>query len=165
MQAQTYSHSHFNEMCEDIDVNDSNVDTFIDTAFISICCTDECRQYYLEDKTGHYFKQNHNNVLNIEFDDLTEDKEWNGYQFKALTEEQAKQIVDFIDLNNSKKFYIHCTAGISRSGAVATFIRDFYLTKEEQKVFDLNNPHIRPNNHVLTLLKRVYYKKNNMFTK
>ena len=165
MQVQTYSHRHFNEMCGDIGVNDSNVGTFVNTAFISICCTDECRQYYLDDKIDHYFKQNNSNVLNIEFDDLTEDKVWNGYQLKALTEEQAKQIVDFIDLNNGKNIYIHCTAGISRSGAVATFIRDFYLTKEEQKVFDFNNPSIRPNNHVLSLLKRVYYNKNNMFTK
>ena len=71
-------------------------------------------------------KKNHINVLNLEFDDVTEDTEFNGHLLKAMTEEQAQKCVDFIENNIGKHIYIHCRAGISRSGAIAKFIVEFY---------------------------------------
>ena len=57
-----------------------------------------------------------------------------------------------------KFFYIHCKAGISRSGALVDLFFDFYnqdkIYKEDE--FERDNAHIRPNNHVLRLLKRSY---------
>lgn len=163
MRAIAYSHDRFNELCQGMGVNDENVETYTNDAFISIICTEDCRRYYLEEDKTHYFKRGHDNVLNIVFDDLTQDKDWNNYVFKAMSESQGEEIVNFIEKNKGKNFMVHCTAGISRSGAVASFIRDFYLNDEEQDLFERENPHIRPNIHVLSTLKRVYYEKNNIF--
>lgn len=40
--------------------------------------------------------------------------------------DEAKQIVDFINKHHSKTMIVHCFAGVSRSGAVAKFINDFF---------------------------------------
>lgn len=162
----TLSHELFDTNCYKLGVYDDNVNGLINTtAFISIIGTKECRKYYLEDGTGHWFKKNHPNVLNLEFDDVTEDIVWNGHNFLAMNEEQAKQCVEFIENNKGKNFYIHCRAGISRSGAVSQFIYDFYNQDNiyDEENFKRFNSHIRPNNHVLRLLKRAFYEKNNLF--
>jgi hypothetical protein len=65
------------------------------------------------------------NVLNINFNDITNDKDG------AITSSQAKEIVDFFLRNEDKRvFYIHCGAGISRSGAVASFIYDYFRNRD-----------------------------------
>ena len=107
----------------------------------------------------HHFMENHKNVLNLEFDDVEKDIEVGGYSFKAITDEQAEAIVKFIIDNKGKDFYIHCLAGISRSGAVGTFIFDFF--KDDDTKF-VSRPKIRPNIEVLSKLKKNYwYKKIN----
>lgn len=42
----------------------------------------------------------------------------------GITDEQAKYILSFI--NHKNDFMIHCFAGVSRSGAVAKFINEYY---------------------------------------
>lgn len=165
MKIQVVSHEMFDSLCYDDGLNDENVDKVETRAFISIIGTEECRKYYLEDETTHWFKEEHNNVLNLEFDDVTEDTNWNGKVFKAMTEKQADKCIDFIERNKEKDFLIHCKAGISRSGAFGQFIYDFFSNKNEndKKDFERYNSHIRPNNHVLRLLKRSFYKKNGLF--
>lgn len=60
------------------------------------------------------------NVLRLWFDDV-ECNEKN-----HMTREQAKQIADFVHQHeNIGKFIIHCSAGISRSFAVAQAITDW----------------------------------------
>ena len=44
----------------------------------------------------------------------------------GISELQAKAILTFIRNNYGSKFLVHCFAGISRSGAVAKFINEFY---------------------------------------
>lgn len=39
---------------------------------------------------------------------------------------QAKCLLSFIDKNHDKDFYVHCFAGVSRSGAVAKFINEYH---------------------------------------
>ena len=165
MLIRTYSHEDFDIICYKSGINDSNVEEQKDCAFISIIGTEECRKYYLEDETSHWFKEEHPNVLNLEFDDVTKDINWKGHIFKAMTEEQADKVVEFIEANKGKEFRIHCLAGISRSGAVSRFIFDFFNQDKtyDESDFEYFNRHIRPNNHVLTLLKRAYYKKYGMF--
>lgn len=166
MQIRTYPHEDFNVMCYQRKLDDSNVESVNDTeAFISIIGTKECRKYYLEDETGHWFIDEHSNVLNLEFDDVTDDLVWHGHLFKAMNEEQADKCIDFIEKNKGKNIYVHCKAGISRSGAVSQFIFDFYNKDNiyNESDFEYFNRHIRPNNHVLTLLKRAYYKKYGLF--
>lgn len=44
----------------------------------------------------------------------------------GITDIQAKLLLSFIERNHDKNFLIHCFMGISRSGAVAKFINEFY---------------------------------------
>lgn len=44
----------------------------------------------------------------------------------GITDLQAKLLLSFIERNYKKDFLIHCFAGVSRSGAVAKFINEFY---------------------------------------
>ena len=70
---------------------DDNIENIKDTAYISIICTEECRKYYLEDDTAHWFVKEHPNVLNLDFDDIVEDRMYKGHLFKAMSEEQAEK--------------------------------------------------------------------------
>jgi predicted protein tyrosine phosphatase len=71
-------------------------------------------------------------------------------KIKLFSKAQAIQIVEFI--NETKKdpngadLIVHCHAGISRSGAVATYIA-------EKLGIDFHDPEIRPNSHVLSVLR------------
>ncbi len=107
------------------------------------------------------------NVLNLEFDDVNEDIViWKGHTFYGITDEQAEQIVDFIEKHKGKDFYIHCRAGKSRSIAVATYILDMYGEEygyNEKESCRKDNPCKIPNINVLTKLKRTYYKKFNIY--
>jgi predicted protein tyrosine phosphatase len=79
----------------------------------------------------------------------------------AMNNEQAKQIIDFIEANKDKEICIvHCAAGISRSGAVGTFINDLY--GEPYEVFRMINPYIHPNSHVLSTLRKMLNKEQNV---
>ena len=80
----------------------------------------------------------------------------NGEIVSPFSPDQAQSMVDFIKANADKKVWlVHCTMGVSRSGAVVTFIRD-YLKKQGQTMpwvdFKRLNPHIIPNQHILKLL-------------
>jgi len=102
-------------------VNDANVENKTDVMLISILNTDD-----VGDNTP-YFKTNHSNVLVLKFDDVEVDLNWEQdeqfYGAKAFTEEQAQLIINFINKNKDKKTCIvHCSAGISRSGAVGTLL-------------------------------------------
>lgn len=133
----TLSQREFDDYCCENMLDDSTVTSATDSAFISVIGTPDCLKYWLdEEKTKHWFDKNHTNVLNLEFDDLNEDKEWDGHLFKAMTDEQADQIVEFAEniirdaklLGDSFKrnFYIHCRAGVSRSAAISRFLKDVY---------------------------------------
>ena len=51
----------------------------------------------------------------------------------SITDEKAMQILRFVDENAHMNFYVHCFAGISRSGAIAKFINEY---------FDADNPYL-----------------------
>lgn len=57
--------------------------------------------------------------LDLFFFDLTEPR---GRHQRIPEPTDAAEIVDFILKNKDKNFCIHCTAGISRSGAVSAFL-------------------------------------------
>lgn len=154
--------SRFDEICETNHWTDDNVETLTDTAFISIIGTEDVLKYYLhEDETEHWFKNNHNNVLNLEFDDVDKDIEFHGHKAYAMTDEQAQQVVDFIEKNIGKKILIHCRAGQSRSCAIAVFVLNNYsdIYKWSECVSDEHN-YNHPNVDVLAKLNRVLWKKH-----
>lgn len=130
-------------------INDQNAESFDDIAFISILNTDT---------TSGHFKINKTNVLILFFDDIITDLNWdndsNYIGPVAFTEEQAKQVLEFVDNNKDRKqFIIHCSAGISRSGAVGTFINDYFGL--DYRTFRQKNPQVQPNPLVLRTLKNL----------
>lgn len=108
-----------------------------------------------------YFKQDHHNVLRLLFDDVDEPLTTtllgdgrDVIPVVPMTEEQGKLIVDFVRANKDKgNFIVHCTAGISRSGAITKFINE-YLDGEESDYWVLN-PHTRPNARILNILRNL----------
>jgi predicted protein tyrosine phosphatase len=76
----------------------------------------------------------------------------------------AADIIKFIDIIQAspKKMVllIHCTAGISRSGAIGEVISD-YLGKN-YKEFKQINPQILPNSYVKKIMKNVIDEKTSM---
>ena len=64
-----------------------------------------------------------------------------------LTIAQLKKIVP------GAPYIDHCSAGISRSGAVATFLYDKFLSEIDKEQFRRENKYIRPNLYILTRLK------------
>jgi predicted protein tyrosine phosphatase len=97
-------------------------------------------------------------ILSVKFSDLTLD-EYNklSFQKKSISflfkEEQAKSIINFINKVNAMEIpelFIHCAAGISRSGAVGVWTCR-YLNLDENEFLE-NNKHILPNTYILNVL-------------
>ena len=90
------------------------------------------------------------NLLILYFDDVEE-----GFP-NAMTPEQAKQIVDFIRIEDNRPIIVHCTAGISRSGAVGEvlnwYFNRFEADDSDYRKFEIMHPDIVPNSHVRRLL-------------
>ena len=145
----------FNKFMEWNMIDDSNVESQ-DAMFISI--NNMYREEDKHDKWGRtsYFKRHHKNVMIMHFPDVGEDyHEKFPNDPKVFTPHKAKKLYEFIKANKDKSMAIvHCAAGISRSGAVGTFIYDMYgrdtMTWEE---FKRKNPRICPNTHVYRLLR------------
>lgn len=149
------SRALFNEYLTRKGVTNENVEQQDKLFFISINNQD--------DKTPSFFTSNKKNVLNITFADLEEDKELpilgenRTETFKAMTREQAAELYAFIKANKDKEaVFIHCTAGVARSGAVGVFINDFIGGNYHELM--RNNPSIQPNPHVYRLLHDEWYK-------
>lgn len=133
----------FDRYCEENNIDDQNVEDR-DEAFISIIGTPDCLKYYLEEPdVTHWFKEEHKNVCNLDFDDLDQNFKWKGHLFKAISPEQCQKLFDFIESNIGKDFRIHCRAGHSRSLAVGYFIRDFYSD------YKLCTPDLKTQNHAV----------------
>ena len=100
------------------------------------------------------------NVLNLWFDDAEEDFELlDGLKCVLFDEHMAKQIHEFVDrYKEGKQFFFHCTAGISRSGAVGETVAE-YLGIDYFE-FKLENPKVKPNTLVKTLLRNQFYGNN-----
>ena len=155
--------SVFDTRMRDLGINDSNVSTeHSNDAFISIIGTPECLNYYLDEgDTEHYFKESHDNVLNLEFDDIPCDEyDYHGHTFKGLSMEQAKQIYDFVEANKGKNFWIHCRAGRSRSMAVGQYIKYFY-----PDIYTNNYDTLMEgcNKDVYRKISRIFYKEQNIY--
>lgn len=152
------SHFHFNEYCEENNINDMNVETDnSDKAFISIVGTKDCTEALGIEENEHWFKEEHSNVLNLDFDDTVKDMVNNGVNIKAMSEEQAKKTVEFIENNLGKEFFCHCLAGISRSRGVASFIEENY---KEQNYSVEDCGYTRPNRDVIAKLNKVLWERN-----
>lgn len=164
-----FSQTDFEEKMYKLGLDSFNVsETNDDKAFIQIIGTPECRKYYIGVDVTHYFVNcDSPNVLNLEFDDIdTDEINWGGHVFKGISDEQAKAMVEFIDRNKGKDFYISCKAGKSRSQGICRYILDIYGHEygyDEKESCRKDNPCLTPNMRVVTMLKKEYYKLNGIY--
>lgn len=98
-----------------------------------------------------------NNFLQVKMWDIEEDLFENGaLRYEKPNDNELKKIVDFINRHKDKSiFIVHCSAGISRSGAVATFLYDKFLPEIDKERFRRENKYIRPNLYILNRLKEL----------
>ena len=79
-----------------------------------------------EDKTP--IREDSDTFKSMWFYDIDEDiyDEVKDFTYKTISDEQLDELYDFIMKNKDKKnFVVHCTAGVSRSGAVGEFVNDY----------------------------------------
>jgi predicted protein tyrosine phosphatase len=113
-----------------------------DCCFISIL---DC------DNTEEKYDKSLGNFIQIKIWDSEEGE-------KTPNDIELQKIVDFVNLNQDKKaFIVHCSAGVSRSGAVATFIRYKFIYDIDKEKFMRENRNIQPN---LYILNRLMYMDN-----
>lgn len=92
------------------------------------------------------------NFLQVRMWDIEEDTE----KYKKPSREVLDEIVNFVNKHIDKKnFIIHCSAGVSRSGAVATYIYDKFYTEVDKETFRHYNKFIQPNLYILNTLKEI----------
>lgn len=95
-----------------------------------------------------------NNFLQVKMWDLEKDIKTKGKVKEKPSDVELLKIVDFV--NKHKKtstFYIHCSAGVSRSGAVALFLYEKFYGQIDKEKFTRQNGHIMPNLYILNRLK------------
>lgn len=88
-------------------------------------------------------------LLILEFNDIDRKMP----PWKLFDKDQAKQVIDFVESlpDEVDSIMVHCEAGISRSAAVALFIKDCYAPDLELKYSEFHNRHVR------NLLEKVYH--------
>jgi predicted protein tyrosine phosphatase len=155
MVVKVVSQQQFNYSLDKKGINDWTVSNLRKTLFISIL-----------DSSGmkSHFSVEHDNVLILKFDDLTDEEfertNLHGKGYILFGEEHAKKIIKFLERNKEKEYcLVHCAAGVSRSGAVGTFINDFF-SRTDYFTFMKENSSIKPNAYILSTLKKVYYESD-----
>lgn len=149
-------------------ITDENVEKRDNMFLISIIGTDTDNPYadnpdFAEQwaqQMGHYFKEDHDNVMNLQFDDVEHDGGIDPmgivHRTKAFSEKQAERLFKFIEKNRDKEqCIVHCMAGVSRSGAVGEFINGY--AQGDWATFKRMNPQILPNGRVLRMLNAAKY--------
>ena len=103
-------------------------------------------------KVPSLFNSNSPSVLQLKFHDIVPENIWNSYSNLVLPNKtHAQQIVEFIQRINSLSepilLLVNCMAGISRSGAVVTYVGNLCGFDPKE-----HNPQIDPNEYLLKLL-------------
>lgn len=116
-------------------------------AYISILDKDnEEQRYHLS-----------NNFLQVRMWDIEEDIFENGeLKYEKPSDHVLLQILEFIEQNKHlDNFIVHCSAGISRSGAVVRYLSET-LDNVDLEFYNTNNKHIHPNLYIYKRLKLLY---------
>ncbi|MDX1985648.1 MAG: tyrosine-protein phosphatase [Candidatus Obscuribacter sp.] len=110
-------------------------------------------------------------VLTVRFDDVSPEMfesqtvyerilsqmEELGRPYRTFTEEQARAILQFAlpfhRLAEAVELFVHCTMGVSRSGAIASYLAE--LCQVDMQTFGRLNPQIVPNQLVLETFRAV----------
>lgn len=152
MKVYVLSKQQFDKLMRSKGVHSGNVETYTKYFFISINDTSGTTEVpYFENKS---------NVKILYFDDVETDLNIpilgtsTIETKKAFTEQQATELIQYLDANKDKETcFVHCAAGISRSGAVGEFVNDYF--GGDYFEFKKNNPLTKPNGLVLRILKKL----------
>jgi len=108
------------------------------------------------DNDEQKFDHTIDNFLQVKMWDIEKDifEKKNGFTYEKPSDTELKKIVQFINKHKDKSvFVVHCSAGVSRSGAVATFIKDKFVSEVDKEVFMRENRYIQPNLYILKRLR------------
>jgi len=150
MRVLVLSKREFDNLMVDNGITDENVEKRTGIVLISI--NDSSRE-------ETYFKENHINVIVMKFDDIEREGEvspTNKGECKVFDDAMAQELYEFIKRNRDRETCIvHCEAGISRSGAVGSFVNGY--TQGDWERFKRENSFISPNGRVLRMLNHAKY--------
>jgi len=150
---------------------DGRLDSFLSSAsFISIFSTFEAFE-----KNFSPFPDR-DNVLKLQFDDIgnapNEQKAIEKFHLIKFNTEMANKTFDFIQKIlkspfKSKEMFIHCDAGISRSGAFGRCLNEYFnkyleMNHDHSEIFEIEHKNsICPNNFVYKILKDKFFEEVN----
>jgi predicted protein tyrosine phosphatase len=109
------------------------------------------------DNNTELYDKSIDNFLQVKMWDIEKDaQDTDGTIYEKPSDIELKKIVDFVNKHKDKNvFVIHCTAGISRSGAVAYFIKEKFKEEINPYNFHDDNKHIMPNLYILNRLTKL----------
>lgn len=120
---------------------------------INICCRTAKDITYLGDNEVlisinnpfeplHPLKLDRNSakILTLQFPDICAPLEHKGQIYSPMDEKAALKILDFINRNKGKNFYVHCTAGVSRSSAICLYLNLFHGYELKKDFWRFSNP-------------------------
>lgn len=129
---------------EFIDIYESNSIFNEVIAFISII--DHLDEFPLNSYVGKFVQAK---MWDIKTDLYIDDK----IIYKKPEDIELQKIIDFVNQNKEVPiFVVHCHAGISRSGAIAEWLRLKFEDETNTNGFLRQNPHILPNTYILNRL-------------
>jgi predicted protein tyrosine phosphatase len=97
------------------------------------------------------------NVLILRFDDVDDPDCVLQKDARFMTEADAEAIAGFVESPDQRPIIVHCTAGISRSGAIGASLNEYYnkkcaVNESDHDAFWNRHRTISPNLHVMKLL-------------
>lgn len=93
---------------------------------------------------------NFEDILRLFFFDVED----NRHGYTPINPSQAKRIAEFLTEHRGKHIFVHCAAGISRSGAVAEVVLEAFPEYQDKGWSLSGEPMRHPNNTVKRLVKR-----------
>lgn len=160
----TLSVADFKRTMQDNNLYDYNIEQQTDLAIISIGNSfdnDLADDIFANGPSSHWFRFSHRNVLNLDFDDIAAPEEWKALsecsQFVLFDEDMAHRIANFVETNRVVTIWmVHCSAGISRSGAVSRWLKDWLEYKYGIAANNVDGSYALPNPYVLMILNRLF---------
>ena len=143
-------------------MNSKGWDTVPDN--VAIISINNSKYAHVEDE--YHIFESADNVLNLDFDDIdpmalgldeyteihTYNTAYGDNTIQFFTDKMASDAVDFIERNIDKDFYIHCSAGVSRSQAFVRYISTTYFN--HTWFANSENPCRHPNGFVYAKLNK-----------
>lgn len=161
----TLSAADFKHTMKNNDLYDCNIEQRTDVAVISIANSfedSEPEDIFANGPSSKWFRRRHRNVLNLTFDDVSADESCGaggssvGDGYVLFDENMAREIAAFVDANKDASVWIvHCSAGVSRSGAVSRWLKDWLAFKYGIEADNVDGKYAVPNAHVLEVLDKM----------